>query len=312
MTAANEQREAAAAARRQAATEVRHDHGDRAFRAYRAAAPGVGSARQVPTRTEIRAATETRNGKEMIHTFGYFTRYDTPYPMWDMFGEYDEVVMTGAGRETIESGPDVAWLVNHKGVTMARTRNNTLELEERREGGWHDAWLNPDRTDVRDIVSAIRDGLVDQMSFAFMIPEGRGEWTEDFERFLIHGYDIDRGDVSAVNYGASPYTDITARTAEVLADLDHLPQGALPEAYRRLQQRGLSLPPRDRIVVDSGARVGRLIDESSLGTPEARELRESVPAEVAEGIVERSKVPAEPKGRSIALIEAQLAVEESR
>jgi HK97 family phage prohead protease len=238
-------RRAAAQIRRQAADAERHARGDIAYRHFRSAAPGIGVARQVPMKTVVRAETQVRNGKELIHTFGFFTRYDTPYPMWDMYGEYDETVKAGAGTQTLASNPDVAWLVNHKGVTMARTTNGTLELSERAEGGWHDAWLNPQRQDVKDIVIAIEDRSVDQMSFAFVIPEGGGWWSEDFERFDIGAYDIDRGDVSAVNYGANPYTDISARTAEVLSDLEHLPAGALAEASARLARRGV--PQRERV-----------------------------------------------------------------
>jgi HK97 family phage prohead protease len=246
-------RRAAAQIRRKAADAERHARGDIAYKHFRSAAPGIGVARQVPMKTVVRAQTEMRNGKELIHTFGFFTRYDMPYPMWDMYGEYDETVKRGAGARTLASNPDVAWLVNHKGVTMARTTNGTLELEERDEGGWHDAWLNPARQDVKDIVIAIEDRSVDQMSFAFIIPDDGGWWSEDFERFDIGAYDIDRGDVSAVNYGASPWTDISARTAEVLNDLEHLPAGALTEASARLARRGV--PQRERVQLREAATV---------------------------------------------------------
>lgn len=243
------ERRAAAQLRRQGAERARHERGDIAYRLYRSAAPGIGTARQVPTKTQVRAVTEVRNGKELVHTSGFFTRYDMPYPMWDMYGEYDETVRRGAGAKTLARSPDVAWLVNHKGVTMARTTNGTLELMEKAEGGWHDAWLNAQRQDVKDIVIAIEDRSVDQMSFAFTIPDEGGWWNDDFTQYDIGEYDIDRGDVSAVNYGASPWTDISARTAEVLQDLEHLPAGALHEASARLARRGA--PTRDRIEVRS-------------------------------------------------------------
>jgi ATP-dependent protease ClpP protease subunit/phage head maturation protease len=251
---ANERR-AAAALRRQAAEQHGERGGDAAYRAYRSAVPGIGAARKVPTKTQLRAVSDLRNGKKMKHLSGFFTIYDRGYPMWDIYGEYSERVRSGSGRETLASNPDVAFLVNHAGVTMARTTTNggnrepTLILEERREGGWQDAWVNPERRDVADLLLAIDDGNVDQMSYAFMIPEGGGLWSEDFTEFEIVQYDIDRGDVSAVNYGANPYTDIAARTAEVLNDLDHLPQGALRAAAERLQARGQGALGRERIEV---------------------------------------------------------------
>lgn len=251
-----QERRAAASARRAAAEQAGERGGDAAYRAYRSVAPGIGRARKVPMHTDVRAEKVDRDGKELVHTYGFFTRYGVDYPMWDQFGEYDESVLAGAGAETIASKPDVAFLVNHAGVTMARTTAGTLILEERDEGGWHDGYLNPKRTDVADLVIALDDKSIDQMSFAFMIPEGGGWWSEDFTHFEIRQYDIHRGDVSAVNYGASPYTDISARTAEVLNDLAHLPLGALRAAERQLITRGLKPaagvspgPERERIEV---------------------------------------------------------------
>lgn len=257
-----QERRAAATARRVAAEQAGERGGDAAFRQYRLAVPGVGNARRVPMKSDVRAETVKWEGKERVHTFGYFTRYGQGYPMWDQFGEYEEMVASGAGKETIASKPDVAFLVNHAGVTMARTTAGTLLLEERVDGGWHDAYLNPQRNDVHDIVTAIDDHDVDQMSFAFMIPEGGGEWTEDFTGFTICRYDLNRGDVSAVNYGASPYTDISARTAEVLNDIGHLPLGALRAAEDRLIKRGLTrgmLAPLDVDRMTEDAKRQRII-----------------------------------------------------
>jgi HK97 family phage prohead protease len=249
------ERRAAAELRRRAAGEAGERGGDAAYRAYRAAVPGVGAARRVPTSTVLLANTEVRDGKELVHTSGFFCRYGVAYPMWDQFGEYHERVASGAGASTIAAKPDVAFLVNHGGVTMARTTNGSLELDERPEGGHHDAWLNPKRQDVSDLVVAIQDGHVDQMSFAFMIPDGEGLWSEDFTEFEIRSYDMNRGDVSAVNYGASPYTDISARSSEILHDLERLPEGAMRAAAARLVRRGMVRPesgagtPRERIEV---------------------------------------------------------------
>lgn len=251
------ERRAAAELRKRQAGEAGERGGDEAFRLYRSQAPGVGRARTVSMATEIGTFPVERNGKPMTHTYGLFTRYERAYPMWDSFGEYEEVIARGAGRETLAANPDVAFLVNHKGVTMARTRNKTLVLEERDEGGYHEAWLNPERQDVRDFVSAVNDGLITEMSYAFMIPDGKAEWSEDFLTYRIGMYDIDRGDVSGVNYGANPYTDIAAQTPDVLDALDRMPAGALREAGARLAARGETVPAsaRERIEVRGPART---------------------------------------------------------
>lgn len=181
-----------------------------------------------------------RGGKQFYHLDGFATVFERGYPMWDMFGEYKEIVDYGALDKSLANKPDVAWLVNHRGVTMARTTNGTLELDVRAmdDGyrGFHsDAYLNPDRQDVRDIVSAVVDELVDEMSFAFMLNDGA--WNDDYTEFRIMEADINRGDVSAVNYGANPFTSIQARTAEILADIERLPASALSRAQQIVAKR---------------------------------------------------------------------------
>lgn len=226
-------RRAAAQLRRRAAEQAGERGGDMAYRAYRSATPGLGAARILNSPSGVRAEPVKRNGKDLTHTQGFFTRYAVGYPMWDDEGEYVEVVDRSAGANTIASKPEVAFLVNHAGTAMARTRNGTLVLEERAEGGWHEAWLNSgERQDVRDLVTAMKDGDMTEMSFAFMI--ARGMWSDDFMEYHIMEYDLDRGDVSAVTYGASPYTSIAARSAQMLSDLARLPRGAQREAMSRL------------------------------------------------------------------------------
>jgi HK97 family phage prohead protease len=166
---------------------------------------------------------------------GYASMVDRAYEMWDFVGPYEEVVAAGAFDATLAANPDVAYLVNHKGVTMARTTNGTLELEADALGLRTRAYVNPKRTDVRDLVVAIEDKNVTEMSFAFMIEDAK--WSDDYEKFTILRVDIDRGDVSAVNYGANPYTSVAARSREILHDLDELPTGAAREAMSRLFAR---------------------------------------------------------------------------
>jgi HK97 family phage prohead protease len=252
------ERRAAADLRRRQAGEAGERGGEAAFRQYRSAAPHPNGFRRPPAMgTELFGQVDKRNNKEFLHTWGFFSRYSRAYPMWDSFGEYEELVARGAGRQTIASDPDVPFLLNHTGTTMARTRAGTLILEERDEGGYHDAWLNLDREDVRTLQSALRDKLITEMSFKFMIPEGAGEWSDDFMTYEIRSYDLERGDVSAVNYGANPFTDIAAQTPDVLDAIEYLPEGALREAAGRLAKRGAASPEpqrRERIEVSHARR----------------------------------------------------------
>lgn len=194
------------------------------------------AARLLPFGAEFRAKLLDEGQHAGLHQLdGYASVTDRAYEMWDFFGPYTEIVAGGAFDETVAAAPDVAFLVNHRGVTMARTTAGTLELEADALGLRTQAFLNPKRQDVRDLIVAIDDKHITEMSFAFLIEDG--EWSDDWETFTIRKINLDRGDVSAVNYGANPYTSVAARAREILADLDQLPLGAARAALQRLHQR---------------------------------------------------------------------------
>ncbi|WP_353809151.1 HK97 family phage prohead protease [Agromyces sp. SYSU T00194] len=175
---------------------------------------------------QLRASTVERDGKEFHRVEGVASVVDTWYEMYDFWGPFDERVASGAFDKTLAANPDVAFLLNHRGMTMARTRSGTLDLGLNEHGDLAPvAFLNPKRQDVRDLVTAIEDEDVDQMSFAFRIIGG--EWSPDYSAYTITEVDLDRGDVSAVNFGANPYTSISAR-----AKLQFL-ERALPGQSRR-------------------------------------------------------------------------------
>lgn len=203
--------------------------------ARRAAPTGMSTARMAAFRTELRAEPVEREGQRRYRVEGHASIVDVPYEMWDEFGPYFEVIDRSAFTATLAADPDVAFLVNHRGVTMARTTNDSLRLRMDDVGLLVEAWLNARRQDVIDLVAAIEDRDVTEMSFAFLLDSG--EWTPDFTQFRITDLDLNRGDVSAVNYGANPYTDVAARSGELLRDLDRLPAGAARAAITRLQER---------------------------------------------------------------------------
>jgi HK97 family phage prohead protease len=200
----------------------------------------AGAARRVSTKdmggqSQLRAKKVEKDGKPFFLVEGYYTVYERGYEMWDWAGPYTEIVSAGAGEKTTSANPDVVYLINHAGLALARTTSGTLELWSDETGGGNRAWLNPQRQDVRDLVAAIDDQVITEQSFAFMIP--LGQWSPDYTEFRINEYEIDRGDTSAVNYGANPYTSVAARSREILDALDHLPTGAARAALDRLTHR---------------------------------------------------------------------------
>lgn len=239
--------------RRQATTQERQDAAERraagsvqmGYRTRGASAggpfsPPEGTARSLGFPAELRAKKVTYNEQELYHLHGIASVTDTAYEMWDWAGPYDEIVDGGAFDVTLAADPDVSFLVNHKGLTMARTvpmagKAATLLLGMEDTGLGTDAYVNPKRDDVSRLVIAIDDGNVTEMSFAFMLVDGW--WSQDFMTFKITEVDINRGDVSAVNYGANPYTSISARQREILSDVASLPIGAARAALRELMGR---------------------------------------------------------------------------
>lgn len=215
------------------------------------------------------------------HLTGVASLTETPYQMWDLFGPYTEKVRANAFSASLARNPDVAFLVNHTGLTMARTINGSLKLTEPLNV---DAWLNPTRNDVTDLMAAIRDGDINQMSFAAMLEEG--VWNDDYTEFTMTRLDLHCGDVSAVNYGANPYTSISSRAQRVMDEMDRLPSGAARAAMRHLQGRFATNS-------DGGTGTGAAATRQAPTPPETT----TEPVEV-------------PMGRSINLVRTVLLVDE--
>jgi HK97 family phage prohead protease len=260
-------------------------------------APGAspnGAARSQPFKAQLRAQLVDFNGEERFRLHGHASIVERAYEMWDMFGPYTEIVARGAFDDTLAANPDVAFLVNHRGVTMARTTNGTLELSVDELGLASLAHLNPKRQDVQDLIHAIDDRNITEMSFAFMIDDGG--WSDDFETFTIHRVNIDRGDVSAVNYGANPYTSIAARAHEIIDSLGQLPAGAARAALRSLQNRAdmklnLQQPPL------AGQSEGGPASQNGTADPSTDDTRD------------RGQSESQRTGRSTSLIANMLALE---
>jgi uncharacterized protein len=149
---------------------------------------------------------------------GYASRTEVPYPMWDIFGEYTEIVSLGAFKKTLAASPDVPLVLGHDSLRrIASTSNGTLQLVEDGHGLRVSAKLNPADLDVAYIVPKMMtddDGtgpLISEMSFRFSIVSS--QWSPDYSELRITEVDLDRGDVSIVGYGANPYTSATVAVA---------------------------------------------------------------------------------------------------
>ncbi|MGH8867082.1 MAG: HK97 family phage prohead protease [Actinomycetes bacterium] len=171
-------------------------------------------------------------GSETATVEGYASVTEQPYTMYDWLGPFTEVIRAGAFEKTLSENPQVQLLLNHRGLSMAYTRAGTLRLSEDDTGLHMSADVNASRGDVADMLAALEDGAVDEMSFAFRIVKGM--WTPDFEQYDISEVDIHRGDVSVVNFGANDATTVAARALDVV---EHLEGEDLRAAHARLTAR---------------------------------------------------------------------------
>jgi HK97 family phage prohead protease len=182
--------------------------------------------RAYPVQLEVRAAT---GGKSTLS--GYASVTEQVYEMWDWLGPYGEVVRQGAFGKTLSENPAVQLLLNHGGLSMAYTNAGTLRLAEDSTGLHMEAEVNTSRGDVRDMVAALQDGAVDEMSFAFRVT--RQQWSPDYDQRDILEVDLHKGDVSVVNFGANPATSVEARGL----DIDQLDERGARALLERLEAR---------------------------------------------------------------------------
>lgn len=168
---------------------------------------------------------------------GYASVTETPYEMYDFFGPYTEVVTRGAFEKTLSTSPLVEFTVNHGaggGMPMAHTRNGTLALSEDDIGLLFEASVDSTRSDVADMLKALERGDLAEASFKFRIDSG--QWSPDYEEFRINVADLERGDVSTVNFGANP------AASSGLREQPEAPAAARPgPADLRLQKLDLAL-----------------------------------------------------------------------
>lgn len=146
-----------------------------------------------------------------LYVEGYAVRFNSPTVLWEWDGvEYKEQIDDRAFNEA--KMDDVIFNYNHGGKVMARTRNNTLELEVREEGLWIRADLSGTE-EGRKLYDEIKGGYIDRMSFKFTVREE----AYDKENHMWTVRKIKRlYDVSAVDIPAYDDTSIEARKNSIL------------------------------------------------------------------------------------------------
>lgn len=127
-------------------------------------------------------------------------------------GGFKEKIARGAFRKALKHQDDVRLLVNHEGLPLARTKNNTLQLQEDPKGLLVRAQL-ADTSLANDVKTLIKRGDIDQMSFAFSVKDNDCVDTEYANNQNVRTVREVSAlyDVSIVTYPAYEATQVIAR-----------------------------------------------------------------------------------------------------
>lgn len=130
-------------------------------------------------------AENTDDGKMEIK--GYAAVFNSPETY-----SYTEVISERAFDEADMS--DVVLRYNHNDsfMVLARTRNKSLDLNVDETGLYMDARLQDDITEHKNIFNAIKSGLIDKQSFAFVVDEDEYDYDTDTRTITKIGkvYDV--------------------------------------------------------------------------------------------------------------------------
>lgn len=202
---------------------------------------------------------EQQEGEQSYEIRGYFTTFSTEYPL---FNDFYESIDPHAFDECDMS--DVILQMNHDGFVYARTRNGSLKLDFDDHGGHCVADLSGTKQGREDLYEAITNGLIDRMSFGFIIAEDGFEWEED-EDGIIHSRITKIAklfDVSAIaGFPANEGTEIHARDyVQAEIDAKHEAERIAAEQAERLaeeQRAAEEAAEQERIATEAMSRRKR-------------------------------------------------------
>lgn len=183
-------------------------------------------------RLDLQFRAETTDDEKM-EIKGYAVVFNSP----ETYG-YTEVIDEHALDDADMS--DVVLRYNHNDsfMVLARTRNNSLNLEKDEKGLFMDAILQDDITEHKNIFNAIKSKLIDKQSFAFTVDEDEYDYETDTRTITKIGKLFDVSVVDQPFYNATDVSiaskndDFLERRAELRKQYEE--KKALDEAKSRL------------------------------------------------------------------------------
>ncbi len=156
---------------------------------------------------------EASGGGSLAVLSGLPIRYNAPYMVADMFGEFEETMMPGVAAGCLAQS-DIRFLFNHDGMPLARNMSGTLTLTDTDDGLSMSATIDTRSNLANDLLIAIERGDVSQMSCGFIV--ALDEWNAAMTQRSIYRF-AEMFDVSAVTYPASPTTSIELALRSMMA-----------------------------------------------------------------------------------------------
>lgn len=160
-------------------------------------------------------------------------------------GDFEEIIRPGAFARAIRERHDAKALKNHdSNLLLGRVKNDTLFLSEDDKGLYMVA-VPPNTQTARDIIEEVENGYIDQMSFAFSVPDGGDIWTTREDGTVLREIvDVDLWDVSVVVYPQYTGTSVGARSEfrtakEVYKEFEEKRQKALEDENQKLTEKQL-------------------------------------------------------------------------
>jgi HK97 family phage prohead protease len=146
--------------------------------------------------------------------------------------------------KTLAAGPDVMLLLNHGGAPLARTAHGghpgTMTLTGDRRGLLVEARLDPTDPDVQALLPKMRRKDLDEMSFSFRVKDQ--DWDSNYTKRSINELSLQKGDVSVVNYGMNPNTNMSI--------VDEIGAFAALSLDQLAEVRGLDAKKVDRAIIN--------------------------------------------------------------
>lgn len=162
---------------------------------------------------EIRAVD---NNEDKMTIEGYAIVFDKPATHKIGNRSFKEVIKKGALDDTDMKDVPLRYNHNDNVMIMARTRNKSLRLIVDEKGLKVEADLI-DTQSNRDLYKAIKEGLIDKMSFAFRVADGGDNWTFGENETFREVTNIAKlYDVSVVDTPFYDSTSIYTRSLELL------------------------------------------------------------------------------------------------